>query len=460
MKQRNGLAAMFARTWERDAARTDTLESVFWLTGAGALSLMFAMGAPISSVGDALTTIGRATGIVAGQMMMVQLILAARIPWVERRIGHDRALLMHGQLGRMGFFAMAAHVITLVLGYGARTQTGWWDQSWSFLLHFGSDMTLSVIGFWLLLAVIGTSLAAVRAAWRYETWHVVHLLTYVSVGFAIPHQFSSGTTFAGWAGTGLATLARWYWIALWAVAVGGFLAWRIGRPLVSFFRYDLRVARVDHHADGTVSVWVRGRGLDRMKALPGQFFEWRFLTAGMWAQAHPFSLSAAPSNEYLRITVKVVGDHTEDIATLQVGTRVMVEGPLGRFRADLRQSPGMVLVGAGSGIAPIVSVLEGLDGSAPIVVMLRARTEDQIPHLDEVREMVRERGATLYLLTGRRGHGWLPEGLAARMSQLAPALAASDVYVCGPEEWAGQILDEARRCGVPEQRLHREEYVW
>jgi ferredoxin-NADP reductase len=107
-----------------------------------------------------------------------------------------------------------------------------------------------------------------------------------------------------------------------------------------------------------------------------------------------------------------------------------------------------------------VSLLEDLDGSGPIVVMLRARTPEEIPHLDEVRILAADRGATLYLLTGRRSRGWLPQGMAARMTQLVPALVASDVYVCGPQVWAETILAEARACGAPEEHIHIEEFAW
>ena len=168
---------------ETDSAWRDALTMAFWLSGVGAFSLMLAAGTPITTLGDSLTTIGRATGIVAATMMMIQLLVIARIPLVERRLGHDRAALLHGRLGRIGFFMIAAHVITLILGYGARTHTGWWTQSWTFFLHFSTQMTLSVIGFWLLIAVVATSLAAVRRKWKYESWHAVHLLTYVVIAF-------------------------------------------------------------------------------------------------------------------------------------------------------------------------------------------------------------------------------------------------------------------------------------
>ena len=445
---------------ETDSAWREALETAFWLSGVGAVSLMLAAGARITTVGDSLTSIGRATGIVAASMMMIQLLVIARIPIVEHRLGHDRAALLHGRLGRIGFFMIAAHVITLILGYGARTHTGWWDQAWTFLLHFSTQMTLSVIGFWLLIAVVATSLAAVRRKWKYESWHAVHLLTYLVIGLSIPHQFTSGTTFSGNAMSATDTFARWYLAVLWTVSVGGFVLYRIVKPVWTLALHNLTVERVDRNPDGTISVWIVGRGLSRMKTKAGQFFLWRFLTPGMWLEAHPFSISRSPRGNVLRITVKPVGDFTAAMADLLPGTKVMAEGPLGRFTPDHRRAHGTVLIGAGSGIAPMVSLLEDLDGSGPIVVMLRARTPEEIPHLEEVRTLVADRGATLYLLTGKRSHGWLPQGMAARMTQLAPALVASDVYVCGPQVWAETILAEARACGAPEEHIHIEEFAW
>ena len=445
---------------ETDSAWRDTLESVFWLSGVGALSLMLAAGAPIGSLGDALTTVGRATGIVAATMMMVQLLVIARVPVIERRLGHDRAALLHGRLGRIGFVVMAAHVVTLVLGYAARVHSGWWDQAWVFALHFGNEMTLAVIGFWLLIAVVVTSLAAVRRRWKYERWHAVHLLTYVVIGVSIPHQFVNGTTFSGNAMSFTDTFARWYWAMLWTASIGAFVVYRLLRPVWHLARHRITVARVDRNPDGTISVWMTGRRLQRMHPKAGQFFMWRFLAPGMWTEAHPFSLSRSPRGDVMRITVKPVGDHTAAMADLLPGTKVMAEGPLGRFTAHHRRAHGTVLAGAGSGIAPMVAILEELDSSAPIVVFLRARTASDIPHLDEIRELAHDRGATLYLLEGRRSSDWLPQGLSATMTQLAPATAASDVYVCGPEQWAKAVLDEARACGAPEEHLHREEFAW
>jgi ferredoxin-NADP reductase len=41
-----------------------------------------------------------------------------------------------------------------------------------------------------------------------------------------------------------------------------------------------------------VSIAVEGRHLTELRAEPGQFFRWRFLSPDTWRTAHPFSLSA------------------------------------------------------------------------------------------------------------------------------------------------------------------------
>ena len=42
----------------------------------------------------------------------------------------------------------------------------------------------------------------------------------------------------------------------------------------------------------------------------GQFFQWRFLTRGLWWHAHPYSLSALPRAPFMRVTVKGLGDQS------------------------------------------------------------------------------------------------------------------------------------------------------
>ena len=434
----------------------DSVEAALWLVGVGTLAFMLSSGTvDVTSLSGFLITMGRITGIVASTMIMGQLILIARIPVVERVVGHDRAARLHGQLGRMGFLVMLAHIVTLILGYALPTQTGILDQTWQLIVDFGGPMFLAWAGFTLLTVVVVTSLALVRSRWKYENWHAVHLFSYIAVGLAIPHQFTDGETFMAM------DLAWWYWLVLWTVSVGGLIAYRVVRPLVRYVRHRISVAAIDTLPDGSTVITMTGRDLRRMRPEAGQFFLFRFLQSDLWGEAHPYSLSRAPLDRWMRITVKPLGDHSARMGQLAIGTRVMVEGPLGVFTEQTRSGDHLVLAGSGIGITPILAFLETADiDPGRCTVIVRASTVDHAPHLDEILAIAQQRGAVVHVLTGRRGEGWAPAGSTARLSDLVPDIAGADVYACGPAAWVEALFDEAAASGTDRQRLHAEEFSW
>ncbi|MFP3700614.1 hypothetical protein SB758_34640, partial [Burkholderia sp. SIMBA_013] len=77
----------------------------------------------------------------------------------------------------------------------------------------------------LFVAVVVTSLVAVRRRFPYEFWYAVHLLTYAAVATSIPHQFSVGGLFAQ------GTWQRWYWLALCMATGSALLYNRVLEPL-------------------------------------------------------------------------------------------------------------------------------------------------------------------------------------------------------------------------------------
>ena len=110
------------------------------------------------------------------------------------------------------------------------------------------------------MVVIVSSLVAVRRRFPYEAWHVIHLLTYVAVLVAIPHQLSVGRLFVD------GTLQRTYWLALYVVVATLLIVYRFLLPIVRSLRHSLRVRRVVQVADGVVSIELSGRRLRELGA--------------------------------------------------------------------------------------------------------------------------------------------------------------------------------------------------
>ena len=362
---------------------------------------------------------------------------------------------MHGRLGRIGFFVILLHAAAITVGYAAMGHSGVLDEALTLTLHFGGPMTAAVGGFALLCVVIVTSLALVRSRWRYENWHAVHLFSYAAIILTIPHQFINGSTIA------TSAAAWWYWAVLWGLTVGTFVAFRVLRPLWQLVRYDLRVASVTRVADGSAVIVMKGRRLRTLHPLPGQFFLFRFLTGELWDEAHPYSLSRARSGDWLRITVKPLGDHSAAVAEVPVGTKVAVEGPLGVFHDRTRTRRHLVLAGAGIGVTPLLAMLEASDfAPGECTVIVRGRNEAEAPHLDEIVHFAKERGANLYVLLGQRGFGWSPKDQPVRLRQLVPGIATADIYACGPEKWVASLAADAKASGVAPEAFHAEKFAW
>jgi predicted ferric reductase len=183
---------------------------------------------------------------------------------------------------------------------------------------------------------------------------------------------------------------------------------------------------------------------------------WRFLRRGLWWQAHPYSFSAKPTPNRLRITIKDLGDHSGALPRLRPGTRVAIEGPYGAFTADARRGDRILLAGAGVGITPIRALLEELPRDADVVVLLRGSRREDLVLRDEIAELTAARGGRVHELVGPRERVRLD---AAALAQLAPGLADRDVYVCGPDGFSAAITAAAREAGVRPERIYHESFV-
>jgi predicted ferric reductase len=404
----------------------------------------------LSAAGGIATALGRLTGLLAGYAMVVVVLLVARVPALERAIGQDRLVRWHRTLGPWPLYLLLVHGILITVGYAQAARDGVLHQFGQLLLTY-SGVLAATVGGVLLIAAGVTSYRLARRRMAYETWWSVHLYTYLALLLSFSHQIHTGAAFVGH------PVARSWWTVLWAGTLAVVIAARIGLPLWRSLRHQVRVVSVTPEAPGVASVLLRGRRLDRLPVAGGQFFQWRFLQPGLWWQAHPFSLSAAPRGDELRITVKDLGDHSGDLARIAAGTRVAIEGPYGVFTADTATSDRVLMIGAGVGAAPILALLQELPPTADVTVLLRASTRSELVLRDEVAAELGRRGGRLRELVGPRDRVRLD---ATALHKMIPGLAEHDVYLCGPDVLTQQLAAELDRAGVPAENIHFESFTF
>lgn len=422
--------------------------AVLWLGAAAVIALWWHDTRSVVGTAGWLTGAGRISGLLCGYACAVLVGLMARVPLLEQRIGADRVTRWHARAGRYTICLLVAHVVLILLGYAAQDGSSLPREALTVVLDY-PEMLKATAGAVVLTAVGIVSARAVRRRVSHEFWYYLHLLTYAAVFLSFGHQLALGADFVGSA----PARAAWYALYLGAAAL---VAWfRVLAPVRLNLRHRLRVESVHREAPGVYSVVVRGRRLDEMGARPGQFLRWRFLTEGMRWTSTPYSLSAPPRPDLLRITVKALGDHSAAVALLRPGTRVWAEGPYGALTADRRSAHKSLLIAGGVGVTPLRALFETLPGD--VTLLYRARTAEDLALGAELEAVAQWRGArVLYALNGP--HGSRPELTARSLRAAVPDLDAHDVFLCGPHGFARDVYEALRSAGVPDRRIHHESF--
>lgn len=399
-----------------------------WYAHSGALLLAGGSGA--------LIALGRLSGLVLMLLVMAQLVLASRAPFLDwtDRLSAPR---LHRFLGFSIAFALLSHVLLIVAGYAAGGS--WLGQFVSMLTW--EDILPALLGGLAMLAIGVVSVRAIRSRLRYEWWYRVHLSLYAAIYLAIGHQLAAGDMAEG--------VARLFWIGLMVASGGTLLVYRVLRPALSFAQHRFVVERVVRESPSTVSIYLTGWHLDTFRFQAGQYAYLTFLARG-FSTHHPFSFSNPPGRRTLRFTIKSLGDFTSRIEHIRPGTPVVIDGPLGHLTPSVARSPQRCLIAGGIGITPMAAL--AAQEPTRSFVLVANKTRSDAPLLRELTE------------AGIPVHAYYSEDLprkrldAHEVLRACPDVHSREVYICGPDGMMRDIASGLISLGIPRRRIHTEQF--
>lgn len=183
----------------------------------------------------------------------------------------------------------------------------------------------------------------------------------------------------------------------------------------------------------------------------------------------PYSIASAPAETRrhgvieLLVQVDDSGGPDPRLELATPGTPIDIDGPFGTFTLPpLEGGARLLLVGGGTGIAPLRSMLvEALEtGLAPIAhVLYSARTADEFAYRTELEGLARDRRIGLTLTVTREGAEW--EGRRGRIDRdLLAALVRPETWclVCGPPTLVADVLAALDALHVPADHVGVERY--
>ncbi|MFZ2957483.1 MAG: ferric reductase-like transmembrane domain-containing protein [Candidatus Ozemobacteraceae bacterium] len=428
---------------------TMLIPAIFWKINHGALGEL--------DRDTLILAIGRLCGLLGSVGLVWQLLLISRAKMLEARFGLDTLTRFHHLNGFMTVVFLVFHGPMVTWGHASQAMVSCSEQLTDFLKNW-NDLPQASIGQIFLFIVFFLSIGFARRRLSYETWYRMHLLGYLGIILAFGHQLEQGKEFVDH------PAMTNYWYAFYGIAFLLLIGRRFFMPLLFFIRHRFEVEKTVAEAGDAVSVYIRGNELAAFPARGGQFLRVRFLAPGFIGEAHPFSLSAPPNKDALRLTIKQSGDFTKKIPRLLPGTRVLIDGPHGIFTADRVRGTKVLLIAGGIGITPIHAILDDLlHAGKDLVLLFCNRNEKGITlraELDAVLASVPGAHARIVHIlsddptwTGEKGH--LDQ---ERLRRLVTDAAEREVFLCGPPPMMEKLRITLTSIGVPLSAIYDERF--
>jgi ferredoxin-NADP reductase len=195
----------------------------------------------------------------------------------------------------------------------------------------------------------------------------------------------------------------------------------------------------------------------------GQHVDVRLTAEDGYQAQRSYSIASAPEDELLAITVEKLDDGEVSpylVEELRVGDKLELRGPIGGYFVwDAQQGGPLLLVGGGSGVVPLVSMLRHRAAAAPSVparLLYSARSLDDVIYRDEL-----DGFDVVYTLTREQPAGWT--GFARRVDdemlrEVADPNAEGLAYVCGPTRFVEAVADGLVGVGYEPENVRTERF--
>ncbi len=194
---------------------------------------------------------------------------------------------------------------------------------------------------------------------------------------------------------------------------------------------------------------------------PGQFLTVRVPSDRTGSVARCYSLSSAPHENRVQVTVKRTADGYGSnwlCDNLRTGQEVQVLPPAGVFSPGSLDEDFLLLAG-GSGITPVMSILKSAlaHGTGEVVLLYANRDEQSVIFARELAELAAKHEDRLIVLHWLESLQGLPT--RAHLRALVTPYTAHEAFVCGPAPFMDAARTVLKELGLPRKRLHLERFL-
>jgi len=231
---------------------------------------------------------------------------------------------------------------------------------------------------------------------------------------------------------------------------------------------NLLLARIEQQTHDTKTLRFQIPKERQLRAKPGQFLTFQWTIDGQRV-TRSYTISSSPTHEnYVEITPKRMENGCVSIflnERAKPGLAVEASGPYGRFYFDETLHKSIVLIAAGSGITPMISMLRYIDDlelATPVTLLYCVRTAADVIFENEFARLSRALPNFKYEVclsrpdpTWRGRSGCLTE---EAVSQNVANLDSPTFFLCGPKGFMDKVRQILSTLGVNQERILQESF--
>jgi predicted ferric reductase len=397
----------------------------------------------VTSPKTLLFAIGQVTALVGTVMCAITLILSARLHAFEKIFpGLNKVYERHNLLGQIGFVLLIIHPLSLLPSYAKTLQ-----EAVDFLtLSQNLAINLGIISLGIMIVLIVLTLY-LRP--KYNLWKLSHKLFGIAFAIAAIHIWLIPST------TSQDLILKIYIFAFVALGLSAYFY----RTILGFFfikTYNYSIENVTKISSSVTQIRLSPLS-QKIQFTEGQFIFISFKSTALGSEFHPFSISSAPGNGLIEITVKNLGDYTEKLSNLSSGTKAKIEGPFGIFSFKNKSSKQIWIAG-GIGITPFLSMARSLkkDDSYQVDIYYCVQDESEAVLQEELKSCESSSSGRLKLiLHPSKTCGRISAEIIEKTSQ---GLNGKDILMCAPPAMINSLKKQFADKGVPAYHIHSEEF--
>lgn len=382
-------------------------------------------------------------GMIIGSLMIVlmsfSLFLSTRPRWAEPYFGGlDKMYQTHRHTSTSAFLLLLVHVLVVPISIG----------------NFILGNYVGIVAFLGIVSIVLPTLAPripflnKLTGQTYQGWKKLH--GYIGIFFILGYIHSvtinSPETFA----------INWNQIFVF-LGIGSYLYTEVfGRFFKKYVPYKVEALR--HPNGSTTEVTLRAKGQPIKHAHAGQFLFVRFSGDKILSESHPFTISSAPAEDVLRLTIKASGDYTRHLFdNLKEGSDAIIEGAYGLFNYKTGGEK-QIWVAGGIGITPFLSFLRDLKSELnhEVHFYYTVRHPEEAVFADEINNIAKQYPKLKSKIRFSSIHGSLK--VEEIVKNAGGDLSKHHVYMCGPLPMIQAFEQNFLVAGVPAGNIHFEEF--